>query len=61
MVRIKAFHWDVSIAYQMQWQIPLKIIEVQSGPYLEEDDIEEFEDDHGKRLTTSKFYFIMFL
>ena len=29
-------------------QIPLKIIEVQSGPYLEEDDIERFEDDHGR-------------
>ena len=30
-------------------KIPLKIIEVQSGPYLEEDDIERFEDDHGRR------------
>ena len=29
-------------------KIPLKIIEVQSGPYLEEDDIEIFEDDHGR-------------
>ena len=29
-------------------KIPLKIIEVQSGPYLEEDDIERFEDDHGR-------------
>ena len=28
--------------------IPLKIIEVQSGPYLEEDDIERFDDDHGR-------------
>ena len=29
-------------------KIPLKIIEVQSGPYLEEDDIERVEDDHGR-------------
>ena len=29
-------------------KIPLKIIEVQSCPYLEEDDIERFEDDHGR-------------
>ena len=29
-------------------KIPLKIIEGQSGPYLEEDDIERFEDDHGR-------------
>ena len=29
-------------------KIPLKIIEVQSGSYLEEDDIERFEDDHGR-------------
>ena len=29
-------------------KIPLKIIEVQRGPYLEEDDIERFEDDHGR-------------
>ena len=29
-------------------KIPLKIIEVQSGPYLEEDDIERFEEDHGR-------------
>mgnify|MGYP001477928086 FL=1 len=29
-------------------KIPLKIIEVQSGAYLEEDDIERFEDDHGR-------------
>ena len=30
-------------------KIPLKIIEVQSGSYLEEDDIERFEDDHGRK------------
>ena len=30
-------------------KIPLNIIEVQSGPYLEEDDIERFEDDHGRK------------
>ena len=29
-------------------KIPLKIIEVQSGANLEEDDIERFEDDHGR-------------
>ena len=29
-------------------KIPLKIIEVQSGPDLEEDDIERFDDDHGR-------------
>ena len=28
-------------------KIPLKIIEVQSGAYLEEDDIERYDDDHG--------------
>ena len=28
-------------------KIPLYIIEVQSGAYLEEDDIVRFEDDHG--------------
>ena len=30
-------------------KIPLNIIEVQSGPYLEEDDIERIEDDHGRK------------
>jgi len=29
-------------------KIPLKIIEVQSGPYLDEDDIERFDDDFGR-------------
>ena len=29
-------------------KIPLKIIEVQNGSYLEEDDIERFDDDHGR-------------
>ena len=29
-------------------KIPLKIIEVQSGSYLEEDDIERFDDDYGR-------------
>ena len=29
-------------------KIPLKIIEVQSGSYLEEDDIERFDDDFGR-------------
>ena len=29
-------------------KIPLEIIEVQSGAYLEEDDIERFDDDHGR-------------
>ena len=29
-------------------KIPLKIIEVQSGSYLEEDDIERFDDDLGR-------------
>jgi len=29
-------------------KIPLKIIEVQSGAYLEEDDIERFDDDYGR-------------
>jgi mannose-6-phosphate isomerase-like protein (cupin superfamily) len=27
---------------------PLKIVEVQCGSYLEEDDIERIEDDHGR-------------
>ena len=29
-------------------KIPLKIIEVQSGAYLEEDDIERLDDDYGR-------------
>ena len=29
-------------------KIPLRIIEVQSGPYLEEDDIERFDDSYGR-------------
>ena len=29
-------------------KIPLKIIEVQSGAYLEEDDIERFDDNYGR-------------
>ena len=29
-------------------KIPLRIIEVQSGSYLEEDDIERFEDHYGR-------------
>ena len=29
-------------------KIPLRIIEVQSGSYLEEDDIERFEDDYDR-------------
>ena len=29
-------------------KIPLKIIEVQSGPYLDDDDIERFDDDFGR-------------
>ena len=29
-------------------KIPLKIIEVQSGTYLEEDDIERFDDNYGR-------------
>ena len=28
--------------------IPLEIIEVQSGSYVDEDDIERFEDDYGR-------------
>ena len=30
-------------------KISLRIIEVQCGTYLEEDDIERFEDDHGRK------------
>ena len=29
-------------------KIPLRIIEVQSGSYLEEDDIERFDDNYGR-------------
>lgn len=29
-------------------KIPLKIIEIQNGEYLEEDDIERFDDDYGR-------------
>ena len=29
-------------------RIPLKIIEIQNGEYLEEDDIERFDDDYGR-------------
>ena len=28
---------------------PLQVIEVQSGDYLEEDDIERFDDDYGRQ------------
>ena len=31
-------------------KIPLKLIEVQSGSYLGEDDIERFEDNYGRGL-----------
>ena len=31
-------------------KIPLKVIEVQSGAYLEEDDIERFDDEYGSCL-----------
>jgi mannose-1-phosphate guanylyltransferase/mannose-6-phosphate isomerase len=31
-----------------QGKIPLQIIEVQNGEYLEEDDIERFEDDYNR-------------
>jgi mannose-1-phosphate guanylyltransferase/mannose-6-phosphate isomerase len=30
-------------------KIPLELIEVQSGPYLEEDDIVRFEDVYGRK------------
>ncbi len=30
-------------------KIPLKVIEVQSGAYLEEDDIERFDDEYGRK------------
>ena len=29
-------------------KIPLRIVEVQSGAYLEEDDIERFDDNYGR-------------
>lgn len=32
-------------------KIPLHVIEVQSGSYLGEDDIERFEDDYGRETT----------
>ena len=28
--------------------VPLQVIEVQNGDYLEEDDIERFDDDYGR-------------
>ena len=33
-------------------KIPLKIVEVQCGSYLEEDDIERFDDDYGRHETS---------
>ena len=36
-----------NIAY-LTWVSPLRIIEVQSGDYLEEDDIVRFQDDFGR-------------
>ena len=30
------------------WDVPLQVIEVQNGDYLEEDDIERFDDDYGR-------------
>jgi hypothetical protein len=34
----------VSIAWKIPGRIPLNLIEIQSGPYLGEDDIVRFED-----------------
>jgi mannose-6-phosphate isomerase-like protein (cupin superfamily) len=34
--------------------IPLEIVEVQTGSYLEEDDIERFSDDYGRHASTSE-------
>ena len=31
-------------------KITLRIVEVQSGPYLEEDDIERYADDYGREM-----------
>jgi mannose-1-phosphate guanylyltransferase/mannose-6-phosphate isomerase len=31
--------------------VPLQIIEVQNGDYVEEDDIERFSDDYGRPIT----------
>ena len=31
-------------------RIPLRIVEVQSGAYLEEDDIERYEDNYGREV-----------
>ena len=39
------FHTD---ATQCPGKVPLEIIEVQSGSYLGEDDIERFEDRYGR-------------
>jgi mannose-1-phosphate guanylyltransferase/mannose-6-phosphate isomerase len=30
------------------WDVPLQVIEIQNGEYLEEDDIERFDDDYGR-------------
>jgi mannose-1-phosphate guanylyltransferase/mannose-6-phosphate isomerase len=35
---------------------PLQVIEVQNGDYLEEDDIERFEDDYGRKGPLVRFY-----
>ena len=36
------------IAFQIQGLIPLRIVEVQCGSYLEEDDIVRIDDNYGR-------------
>jgi len=40
----------INIKYRLEnpGEIPLQVIEVQNGEYLEEDDIERFDDDYGR-------------
>ena len=46
-IRALIFLWDLSIDCQTG-KIPLKLIEVQSGEYVGEDDIKRFEDNYGR-------------
>ena len=47
----KSVHLPIGCAHRLAnpGKIPLEIVEVQTGTYLEEDDIVRLEDDFGRR------------
>ena len=50
VIEIQSTYIPVGVKHRLTnpGKIPLKIIEVQSGAYLGEDDIERFDDDYGR-------------